>query len=140
MKKLWITRFSRTLSSLLSGGVGLVAALPISCEVANNLYLKQIIEDIRNSVVGGAILSASFKKEKIFPGMFVKMIQVGEKTGKLSEMLKRNADHYENELEEIISAFSALVEPVLIVFVGSIVGVVVVAFYLPIFKISQLIK
>ena len=140
MKKLWITRFSRTLSSLLSGGVGLVAALPISCEVANNLYLKQIIEDIKNSVVGGATLSTSFKKEKIFPGMFVKMIQVGEKTGKLSEMLKRNADHYENELEEIISAFSALVEPVLIVFVGSIVGVVVIAFYMPIFKISQLIK
>lgn len=140
IKKMWITRFSRTLSILISGGVGLVTALPISCEVASNLYLRDIIENIKNDVIAGNILSTSFKNQRIFPGMFVKMIQVGEKTGKLSEMLKRNADHYEKELEEIIDAFSALVEPVLIVFIGSIVGIVVVAFYLPIFKISQLIK
>jgi len=140
IKKVWITRFSRTLSILISGGVGLVTALPISSEVASNLYLRNIVEDIKNNVIAGNALSNSFKNQKIFPGMFVKMIQVGEKTGKLSEMLKRNAEHYEKELEDIINAFTALIEPVLIVFIGGIVGIVVVAFYLPIFKISQLIK
>ncbi len=140
VKKMWIMRFSSTLSILLSAGVGLVTALPISSEVASNAYLKKIMENIKNNVISGNALSESFKSEKIFPGMFVKMIQVGEKTGKLSEMFKRNALFYEKELEDIMNAFTALIEPVLIVFIGSIVGLVVIAFYLPIFKISQLIK
>lgn len=140
IKKLWITRFSRTLSILISGGVGLISALPIASDVGNNLYLRNIVDSIRNNVIAGNTLSVAFKNQMIFPGMFVKMIQVGEKTGKLSEMLKRNAEHYEKELEDVINTFSALIEPVLIVFIGCIVGVVVVAFYLPIFKISQLIK
>jgi len=140
IKKIWIMRFSSTLSILLSAGVGLVTALPISSEVASNTYLKNIIEDIKNNIISGNSLSNSFKNEKIFPGMFVKMIQVGEKTGKLSEMFKRNASFYEKDLEDLMNAFTALIEPVLIVFIGSIVGVVVIAFYLPIFKVSQLIK
>ena len=140
IKKVWLMRFSSTLSILLSAGVGLVTALPISSEVASNTHLKKIMDAIKNNVIAGMSLSNAFKNEKIFPGMFVKMIQVGEKTGKLSDMFKRNALYYEKELEDIMNAFTALIEPVLIVFIGSIVGVVVIAFYLPIFKVSQLIK
>lgn len=139
IKKALITRFCRTLSILLSGGVGLITALPISCEVTNNTYLVEIIEKVKNSVLSGSSLTNAMKEKEVFPMLVVKMVQVGEKTGKLSDMLRRNADYYDHELESTISAFTSLVEPVLIVFVGIIVGIVVIAFYLPIFKIASLV-
>lgn len=139
IKKALIARFCRTLSILLSGGVGLVTALPISCDVTNNFYLRKVIDKIRNDVLSGSSFSVALKQEGVFPHMVVKMVQVGEKTGKLSDMLKHNAEYYDQELEATINAFTSLIEPILIVFIGCIVGTVVVAFYLPIFRISSLI-
>jgi len=140
IKKVAITRFCRTLSILLSGGVGLITALPISCDVANNLYLKQVVYNVKKRILSGSALSMALKEYEAFPPMVVKMVQVGEKTGKLSDMLKRNADYYDQELEAAINSLTSLIEPILIVLIGAIVGVVVVAFYLPIFKISLLVK
>jgi len=140
IKKAAISRLCRTLSILLSGGVGVVTALPISCEVANNVYLQQIVEDIKERVIAGSSLSAAFRNHNFFPRMLVKMIQVGEKTGKINDMLMRSADYYDQELEATVNALTSIIEPTLIVLIGSIVGIVAVAFYLPIFKIASLVK
>ncbi|KPK96716.1 MAG: hypothetical protein AMJ95_12650 [Omnitrophica WOR_2 bacterium SM23_72] len=140
LKKAWVARFCRILSILLSGGVGLAVSLPISSEVSHNAYLRQIIEKIKNDVIAGSTLTNAFKSHKIFPGMLTKMIQVGEKSGTLTSMLKHNADYYDQELEATLNALSSLIEPMLIVIIGCIVGVVVIAFYLPIFKVATLIR
>jgi len=140
IEKLWVAKFCRTLSILLAGGVGLVPALPISCEVANNTYLKKLVNDVKEKVVAGTSLNEAFKSEDIFPGMFLKMIQVGEKTGKLSDMLMRNAEYYDQEVEARLHVLTAFIEPVLVIFIGGIITVVVIAFYLPIFKISTIIR
>ena len=140
IKKDMLTRFCRTLSILLSGGVGLPSALPISSQVTNNLYLKQTVEQIRSSVIAGDSLSQAFKDQKFFPAMVVKMVQVGERSGKLSDMFMRNAEYYDRELETAINAYTSLIEPILIIFIGIIVAIVVVAFYLPIFRVTELIR
>lgn len=139
-KKIWITRFCRTLSMLLSGGVNLISGLTISAEVPNNLYLKKVIADIKESVLSGTTLSQAFKDQEVFPVMLVKMMQVGEKTGKLNDMLSYNADYYDKELDATLDALTSYLEPALIIFIGIIVGVTVISFYLPIFKLSQIVK
>ena len=140
IKKAALARFCRTLAILLSGGVGLIVALPISSEVTNNAYLKQLISDIKESVLGGSSLNNAFKNHKFFPNMLVKMILVGEKTGNLSDMLRRNSEYYEQELEASITGLTSIIEPTLIVSIGLMVAAVAIAFYLPIFQIANLVK
>ncbi|HAJ57724.1 MAG TPA: hypothetical protein DCL35_08205 [Candidatus Omnitrophica bacterium] len=140
VKKALLVHFSRSLSILLSSGVPLPASLPISADVASNLYLRGIVEKITKSVLSGATLSNAFKNHEIFPFMFVKMVQVGERTGKLSEMFGYNADYYDEELEIAVNALTDLIEPVLIVVIGAVVLVVVLALYLPIFKIASAVR
>lgn len=133
-----ISRFARTLSILLSGDVGLAIALTISAEVTNNLYLKSDIDKIKARVLAGFTLSQEMESQKIFQKMFVKMVQVGEKTGKIGDMLEHNADYYDEELDTAIANFTSLLEPVLIILIGSVVLIVVLALYLPIFNIAAL--
>jgi len=138
IQKTLITRFARTLSILISGGVGLASALTISSEVSGNLYFRMILDRIKERVLSGFSLSSEMNNEKLFQKMFVKMVQVGEKTGKISEMLQRNADYYDEELETAIANFTSLLEPVLIILIGGVVLVVVLALYLPIFKMATI--
>lgn len=135
MKSL-IARFARTLSILIVGEVGLANALTISSEVTNNSYLKSIIDKIKERVLAGFPLSQEMDNQKIFLKMFVKMVQVGEKTGRIGEMLQHNADYYDEELEVAITNFTSLLESALIILIGTLVLAVVLALYLPIFKIA----
>jgi type II secretory pathway component PulF len=138
IKKTLISRFARTLSILISGGVGLVTALDISSQVSANSYIKAVVDSIKDRVISGFTLSNEMSTRPLFQKMFVKMVQVGEKTGKISEMFKQNAEYYDEELEYSISNFIALIEPCLIVLIGGLVLVVVLALYLPIFNMAML--
>jgi type IV pilus assembly protein PilC len=140
MKKMMLSRFSWTLSLLVSGGISLITALKIGAEVNNNIYLRNIIMDIRANVTAGHAFSAEIKKQKFFPPLISKMAQVGDKTGKLSEMLQRTADYYAEEVDRSIQAMTALLEPLLIVAIGAVVLITVLALYLPIFKISSAVR
>lgn len=133
-----ISRFARTLSILISGGVGLANSLAISADSMNNAYLKSILVQVRARVLSGFSLSSELSGRGIFQKVFIKMVEVGERTGKIGDMLKRNADYYDDELEIAITNFTSLLEPVLIVLIGGVVLVVVLAMYLPIFKMGTI--
>jgi type II secretory pathway component PulF len=138
IQKTLISRFARTLSILISGGVGLSTSLMISSEISDNTYFRIIIDGLKERVISGFSLSSEMNNQKLFQKMFVKMIQVGEKTGKISEMFQRNADYYDEELETAIANFTSLLEPVLIILIGAVVLIVVLALYLPIFKMAMI--
>jgi len=135
-----VSRFARTLSILISGGVGLATSLTISTDSMDNLYLRSILEDVKKRVLSGFPLSKELAARNIFQKIFVKMVEVGERTGKIGEMLKRNADYNEDELNVAISNFTSLLEPVMIVLIGGVVLVVVLALYLPIFKMATITR
>lgn len=133
-----VSRFARTLSILISGGVGLANSLTISADAMNNLYIKSLLEQVKERVVSGFSLSKELAARNIFQKIFIKMVAVGERTGNIGEMLKRNADYYDDELNIAITNFTSLLEPALIVLIGGLVLVVVLALYLPIFKMATI--
>lgn len=140
VQKALISRFCHTFSILLSGGVGVATSLLVSREVMNNLFLKDIVSQLRNNVVSGGSLDESVRAQSVFPKIVAKMVAVGEKSGKLDDMLKRSAEYYDQELEATLNNFSSLIEPVFIILIGAVVLIVVLALYLPIFKMSTAIR
>jgi type IV pilus assembly protein PilC len=133
-----ICRFAHTLSILISGGVGLATSLTIAADSMNNLYIRSLLEQAKERVLAGSPLSKELAARNIFQKIFIKMVEVGERTGKTGDMLKRNADYYDNELNVAITNFTSLLEPTLIVLIGGVVLVVVLALYLPIFKMATI--
>ncbi len=139
IRKIILARFCRTLSTLIAGGVAIVSSLRISNEVTKNLFFRQIFEDAKNSVTAGISLSESLRTYEQVPRVLIKMVAVGEKSGKLDEMLRRTADYYEQELSLTLNKLSVMLEPILIIFIGIIVLLVALALYLPIFNLSMAI-
>ena len=137
--KFLISRFCSTLSTLMSGGVGVSSSFSITGRVINNLVLQRAIEGVRKNVIAGSSISAAVKAQSVFPSLVAKMVSVGEKTGRIDDMLRRTADYYDNELENTIARMSTLIEPVLIICVGVFIGFTVAALYLPIFNMVRLI-
>jgi type IV pilus assembly protein PilC len=135
-----VSRFCSTLGFLLNGGVGLSASLEITSQVADHEVMTEAIEKIRQRVVAGSSISEEIRAHKIFPRLVSKMAAVGEKTGRVDEMLKRTADYYNEELQITIQNLTALLEPALIIFIGGVVLIVVLALYLPIFHIASAIR
>ena len=135
-----IANFSRTLSSMLSSGINILDALQISAETANNEVVRRALLKVREQVEKGVSLSLAMSRISVFPPMVVNMVAVGEEAGNLDEMLSKAADFYEEEVDRTVDALTSLLEPLMIVFIGSIIGVIVIAMYLPIFKIGELIK
>jgi len=135
-----VSRYCRTLGFLLSAGVNLKVSLEITAQVVNHLIMAQAIDHINERVIAGGSISEEMRKRKIFPGLATKMTGVGERTGRLSDMLERTAQYYEDELEITLQNLTTMLEPVLIIFVGVNVLVVVLALYLPIFHLSTAIK
>ncbi len=131
------SRFSRTMATLLGAGQPLLRALEITGKLLDNLILQQAIERAGNQVREGASLAAPLQKEQIFPVMLIQMIAVGEKSGELEQMLKRVADTSDQQIEMSINRLLALLEPVMILFMGVSVGFIVLAILLPIFQASQ---
>lgn len=136
--KLTAARFSRTLASLLENGVPMLTALNITRNVAGNKVISNLIDDAAKEVEKGGELSRSLAKTKYFPGLVCQMIQVGEKSGKLEKMLEKAADLYEKDVHSAVTAATALIEPLIILFMGVVVGVIIMAVCLPIVEINQL--
>lgn len=132
-----IARMSRTLSTLLGAGVRIMDALEISSAVAGNWVIERAIVDAKDSVGKGKNLVEPLRRHKYFPSMVLQMISVGEATGNLDMMLTKIADFYEDEVETTADALTSMVEPLLMVFLGGIIAVIVIAMYLPIFSLAS---
>lgn len=132
-----VARFSRTLSTLLSSGVRIIEALEISATTTGNWVLEKALLDTRESVSRGKTLAEPIGKIPYIPAMVSQMINIGEQTGNIDKMLSKIADFYEDEVENAAGAMTSLMEPILMVVLGSIVAVIVIAMYLPIFNMAS---
>jgi general secretion pathway protein F len=139
-RKLAVARFSRTLGTLLQSGVPLLTALGIVKNVISNALIGNAIQDASNEVEEGQSLSAPLAKSGLFPPMATEMIAVGEQSGNLEPMLYRISDAYEKEVETSIGMMTSVVEPVMIIVMGFMVGFIVISVLLPIFEMNQLVK
>jgi type IV pilus assembly protein PilC len=135
--KVAMTRVTRTLATLISGGVPMLESLKITSTTAGNVTIEKEIVDARRLVSEGKTLSESFKQAGKFPTMMLQMINVGEATGTLDEMLTKLANFYDEEVDNAVAAMLSVLEPILLVFVGAMVGGLVVSMYLPIFSLMQ---
>jgi len=135
LRKAAIARFSRTLGTLVQSGVPILDGLEITARTAGNRVVEDAIMKSRASIAGGETIAEPLKRSDVFPPMVVQMINVGEQTGGLDDMLSKIADFYDDEVEAAVGALTSVIEPVMIVFLGAIVGGMVVAMYLPIFDI-----
>jgi type IV pilus assembly protein PilC len=134
--KIIFARFFQTLSTLLRSGIDIVTSLEIASKVINSLPIEQIVDTIKTRIVEGSTLSSEMGKNQVFPKMVVRMTAVGEKSGKLDEMLVKLSDYYTDEVDAAVAVMSSVIEPVLIIFLGVVIGVVVIAMYLPIFRLA----
>ncbi len=140
VKKLAVARFARTLGSLLENGVPLLNSLDIVKNITGNRLIAEAIEGAAVEVGRGQPLARSLEPDGIFPDLSIQMIQVGEQSGNLENMLKKIADVYENEVESRVLAMTSLLEPVMILVMGVVVGFIVLSICLPIFEMNQLVK
>jgi type IV pilus assembly protein PilC len=136
-RKAAIARFTRTLGTLVSSGVSILDGLEITARTAGNRVLHDAIMESRASIAGGETISEPLKKSGVFPPMVTSMINVGEQTGGLDEMLSKIADFYDEEVDAAVEALLSAMEPIMIVFLGVIVGGMIVAMYLPIFDMMN---
>lgn len=139
LKKLAVARFTRTLGSLLENGVSMLTALKIVKDIAGNTLIGDAIERATEDVSKGQPLAGSLEKQQIFPGLSIQMIHVGEQSGALENMLYKIAQVYESEVESRILRMTALLEPVMIMVMGVVVGFIVLSIVLPIFEMNQLV-
>jgi type IV pilus assembly protein PilC len=135
-RKVAISRFTRTLGTLLGSGVPILQALTIVKETAGNVVVGQVITDVHQRVKEGDPIAPALKASAVFPAMVAGMVDVGEQTGALPEMLMKIADTYDDEVDNTVSAMTALLEPVMIVFLAVIVGSIVIALFLPLFNFN----
>jgi type IV pilus assembly protein PilC len=140
LRKAAIARFSRTLGTLVQSGVPILDGLEITARTAGNRVVEDAIMKSRASIAGGETIAEPLKRSDVFPPMVVQMINVGEQTGGLDDMLSKIADFYDEEVDSAVSALTSIIEPVMIVFLGAIVGGMVVAMYLPIFDIIKTVE
>jgi type IV pilus assembly protein PilC len=140
VNKVAVAKFTRTLGTLVSSGVPILDGLEITAKTSGNKIIEYAIMDVRKGVVGGKTLAEPITKAKVFPPMVTHMIAVGESTGALDAMLSKIADFYDDEVDDAVSNLTAMMEPMLMVFLGGAVGFIVIAMYMPIFKLITLIK
>jgi type IV pilus assembly protein PilC len=140
LRKSAVSRFTRTLGTLISSGVSILDGLEITAKTAGNRVVSDAIMESRASIAGGDTIAAPLAKSGVFPPMVISMISVGEQTGGLDEMLSKIADFYDDEVDAAVSGLLSLLEPVMIVFLGVVVGGMVVAMYLPIFDMINTVQ
>ena len=138
-KKVAVARFSRTLGTMISSGVSIVPALEIVAKTSGNKVIEELILEVRSSISEGQSIAEPLSENRIFPRMVVQMISVGEATGALDSMLEKIADFYDDEIDAAVEAMTSMLEPMLMVFLGGTIGGLVVALYLPIFKMAAAI-
>ena len=140
IRKVAVARFTRTLGTLVSSGVPILEGLRITARTAGNRVVEHAVLETRASVTAGKTLAEPLKASTVFPPMVVQMISVGEQTGALDAMLNKIADFYDDEVDTAVTALTALLEPMMIVFLGVVIGGLVIAMYLPIFRLVTLVK
>jgi type IV pilus assembly protein PilC len=135
MRKIAVARFTRTLGTLISSGVPILEGLDITAKTAGNAVVEQALIKVRRSLEEGKSLTEPLKDSQVFPGMVTQMIAVGEQTGAMDAMLQKIADFYEEEVDAAVKDLLTALEPVMIVFLGVVVGGVVISMYLPLFSL-----
>ena len=135
-----MARFSRTLSTLVSAGVDIIQALEITGQSSGNWVIEEALSDVRTKVSEGVPIAQPLVDNAIFPPMVSQMVKIGEETGELEKMLGKIADFYEDEVDTAIASLTAIIEPLMMIGVGAMVGVIIISMYLPMFKLLSLVK
>ena len=139
-RKVAVAKFSRTFSTLVKSGVSVLNALDIVAKTAGNRVIEEAILNSRNSVRQGEPIAVPLSKSKVFPPMVTRMISIGEQTGKLEQMLSKVADFYDEQVDAAVSGLTSMIEPLVISFLGVVIGGIVISLFLPIFKITELLS
>ena len=137
VSKIAISRFTRTLGTLVSSGVPILQALTIVKETAGNVIIANAVNSVHESVKEGETITAPLEASGVFPPMVISMVDVGEQTGALPEMLLKIADNYDDEVDNAVAAMTSLLEPIMIVFLAVIVGSIVIAMFLPLIALMN---
>jgi type IV pilus assembly protein PilC len=140
LRKIGVARFTRTLATLLTSGVPILECLDITARTSGNSILEDTIYTIRQRIEGGGNMADPMRQSGFFPPMVTQMVSVGESTGEMDSMLVKVADFYEEEVDVVVSNLLTILEPILMVFLGIVVGGIVVAMYLPLFKLIQVLS
>jgi type IV pilus assembly protein PilC len=140
LKKVAVAKLTRTLGTLIESGVPILETLNVAAGTAGNKIVEETIYKVRSSISEGRTLAEPLSESKIFPAMVVHMISVGETTGALDQMLNKIADFYDEEVETAVEALTSMIEPFMIVFLGGTVGSIIIAMYLPIFKMAEAVS
>jgi len=138
--KVTMARFSRTLSTLVAAGVDIIKALEITGQTAGNWVVEEALAGVRQRVHEGVPIAQPLVENEIFPPMVAQMVKIGEETGELEKMLSKIADFYEDEVDAAVSSLTSIVEPIMMIGVGIMVGIIIISMYLPMFKMLTLVK
>ncbi|HEY8844489.1 MAG TPA: type II secretion system F family protein, partial [Gaiellaceae bacterium] len=138
--KVTMARFSRTLSTLVAAGVDIIKALEITGQTAGNWVVEEALAGVRQKVHQGVPIAQPLIENPVFPPMVSQMVKIGEETGELEKMLGKIADFYEDEVDSAIASLTAIIEPLMMIGVGMMVGVIIISMYLPMFKLLSLVK
>ena len=139
LRKVAVARFSRTLGTMIASGVPILDGLDIVAKTAGNMVIEEALCDVKSAISEGKTIAEPLSESQVFPGMVVQMIAVGEETGAMESMLSKIADFYDDEVDAAVDALTAMLEPAMMVVLGGTVGGLLVAMYLPIFKIAETI-
>ena len=140
IQKIAVSRFSRTMATLVSSGVPILQAIEITGKTSGNTVIEEAMVDVKESVRSGETIAKPLSRVKVFPPMVTHMISIGEETGALDAMLNKIADFYEDEVDASIKSLTSIIEPIMMLFVGGLVGLVVISMYLPMFNMMNLVK
>ena len=138
--KVTVARFTRTLATLVAAGVDIIKALEIAGQTAGNWVIESALADVRTKVQQGVPIAEPLIEDPVFPPLVSQMVKIGEETGELEKMLDKIADFYEDEVDTSIASLTSIIEPLMMMGVGLIIGVIVIAMYLPMFKLLQLVQ
>jgi len=139
LRKVAVARFTRTLSTLMTSGVPILDGLNLVASTSGNKVIEDAIMAARENIKSGENIADPLARSKVFPTMVTRMISVGESTGALDQMLNKIADFYEDEVDTAVAGLTSMLEPIMIVFLGGVVGTIVIAMYLPIFNMANAI-
>ena len=139
VRKVAVAKFTRTLSTMMSSGVPIIASLDIVARTAGNKIVEAAIMDTKGAISEGRAIADPLMESGVFPTMVVQMISVGEEAGALDSMLEKIANFYDDEVDTAVEALTSMIEPLLMVFLGGAIGTLVIAMYLPIFKMASVV-
>src|SRR5437773_3870778 len=140
VRKVTMARFSRTLSTLVAAGVDIIKALEITGQTAGNWVVEEALAGVRSKVHQGVPIAQPLIENDVFPPMVSQMVRIGEETGELEKMLSKIADFYEDEVDSAVQSLTSIVEPIMMIGVGIMVGIIIISMYMPMFKMLTLVK